>query len=114
MATDPAIAVDGPVTRVMVGTDRSETAGRAVGWAASFADRFGAELHVVQVIVPVHPADTEFGAADATRARAAAEDLHVYATGLAGSRGRAHVVIDDDPAMAIVHAAEEHEVDVLV
>jgi predicted unusual protein kinase regulating ubiquinone biosynthesis (AarF/ABC1/UbiB family)/nucleotide-binding universal stress UspA family protein len=114
MASDPAVAVDGPVTRVMVGTDRSETAGRAVEWASSFADRFGAELHVVQVVVPTHPADTEFGAADATRAHAAAEDLEVYATGLAGPRGRAHVVIDDDPAMAIVHAAEDHGADVLV
>ena len=50
----------GPVRRVMVGTDRSETAARAVEWAASFAERFGAELHVVQVIVPQHAADTEY------------------------------------------------------
>ena len=33
---------------------------------------------------------------------------------VAGERGRAHVVIDDDPAMAIVHATEEHAIDVLV
>ena len=63
--TDPI----GPVHRVMVGTDRSETATRAVAWAASFAERFGAELHVVQVIVPEHAADTEHGAAEATRAQ---------------------------------------------
>ena len=105
---------EGPIRRVMVGTDRSETASRAVGWAASFAERFGAELHVVQVMLPQGPADTEFGAAHATRARAAADDLQRYADDLAGARGRAHVVIDDDPAMAIVHAAEEHAVDVLV
>jgi ubiquinone biosynthesis protein len=105
---------EGPIRRVMVGTDRSETASRAVEWAASFADRFGAELHVVQVILPQGPADTEFGAAHATRARAAADDLQRHAGDLAGDRGRAHVVIDDDPAMAIVHAAEEHAVDVLV
>ncbi len=36
------------------------------------------------------------------------------ATRLAGERGRAHVVLDDDPAMAIVHAAEEHAIDVLI
>lgn len=41
-----------PTRRVMVGTDRSETAERAVRWAASFADRVGADLHVVQVILP--------------------------------------------------------------
>ncbi len=104
----------GPVRRVMVGTDRSETAARAVDWAASFAERFGAELHVVQVIVPQHPADTEHGAAEATRARGAAEELQHYITQVAGERGRAHVVIDDDPAMAIVRASEEEAVDVLV
>ncbi|HET9671951.1 MAG TPA: AarF/UbiB family protein, partial [Actinomycetota bacterium] len=104
----------GPVHRVMVGTDRSETASRAVEWAAAFADRFGAELHVVQVIVPEHPADTEHGAAEATRARSAADELQTYTTQLAGGRGHAHVVVDDDPAMAIVHSAEDQRVDVLV
>jgi len=104
----------GGVTRVMVGTDRSETAERAVQWAAALAERYEAELHVVQVVVPLNPTDTEHGAAEVTRARAAADELQVYATQLAGERGRAHVVIDDDPALAIVHATEEHAIDVLV
>ncbi|MGH2680993.1 MAG: AarF/UbiB family protein [Actinomycetota bacterium] len=104
----------GPVRRVMVGTDRSETATRAVEWAASFAERFGAELHIVQVIVPEHPVGTEHGAAEATRAHGAADDLQHYTTQLAGERGRAHVVIDDDPAMAIVRSSEEHAADVLI
>jgi ubiquinone biosynthesis protein len=104
----------GPVSRVMVGTDRSETAARAVEWAAAFADRFGAELHVVQVIVPQHPADTEHGAAEATRARSAADELRTYTTQLAGERGHAHVVVDDDPAMAIVRSSEDEGADVLV
>ncbi|HYY07953.1 MAG TPA: AarF/UbiB family protein [Actinomycetota bacterium] len=104
----------GPVRRVMVGTDRSETASRAVEWAASFAERFGAELHVVQVIVPEHPADTEHGAAEATRARGVADELQHYATGIAGELGRAHVVVDDDPAMAIVRSSEDQGIDVLV
>jgi predicted unusual protein kinase regulating ubiquinone biosynthesis (AarF/ABC1/UbiB family)/nucleotide-binding universal stress UspA family protein len=108
--TDPI----GPVHRVMVGTDRSETATRAVAWAASFAERFGAELHVVQVIVPEHGAGTEHGAAEATRARSAADELQVYTTQLAGERGHAHVVIDDDPAMAILRSSEDHAVDVLI
>ncbi|HEX5937480.1 MAG TPA: AarF/UbiB family protein [Actinomycetota bacterium] len=104
----------GPVRRVMVGTDRSETASRAVAWAASFAERFGAELHVVQVIVPTHPGATEYGAAEATRAQSAGDDLQHYTTQLAGERGHAHVVIDDDPAMAIVRTSEDEAVDVLV
>ena len=98
----------------MVGTDRSETAERAVQWAAAFADAYSAELHVVQVVIPLHPADTEHGTAEVTRARAAAEELQSYATTIAGERGHAHVVIDDDPALAIVHATEEHGIDVLV
>ena len=102
------------IARVMVGTDRSQTAERAVQWAADFAQRFGAELHIVQVVVPAHPTDTEYGAAEVTRARGAADELQLYATGVAGERGKAHVVIDDDPALAIVQASEEHEIDVLV
>ena len=102
------------VGRVMVGTDRSETAERAVRWAAAFADAYSAELHVVQVVIPLHPADTEHGSAEVTRARAAADELQTYATTIAGGRGFAHVVIDDDPALAIVHATEEHDIDVLV
>jgi predicted unusual protein kinase regulating ubiquinone biosynthesis (AarF/ABC1/UbiB family)/nucleotide-binding universal stress UspA family protein len=102
------------IARVMVGTDRSETAERAVRWAAAFAERYGAELHLVQVVIPQHPTDTEYGAAEVTRARAASEELQDYATQIAGDRGRAHVVIDDDPALAIVNATEEHGIDVLV
>ncbi len=98
----------------MVGTDRSETATRAVEWAASFAERFGADLHVVQVIVPEHQAGTEHGAAEATRAHSAADELQVYTTQLAGERGHAHVVIDDDPAMAIIRSSEDQAVDVLI
>jgi len=98
----------------MVGTDLSQTASRAVGWANDLAERFGAELHLVQVIIPSHPSDTEFGAAERTRAAAAAEALQAEAERLAGGRGRAHVVVDEDPAMAIVGAADDAAIDVLV
>jgi ubiquinone biosynthesis protein len=105
---------NGAVGRVMVGTDRSQTASRAVGWAASFAERYGAELHLVQVVIPTSPSDTEFGSAERTRAAAAAAELQQEAERIAGGRGRSHVVVDDDPAMAIVHAAEDAQIDVLV
>ena len=68
----------------------------------------------MQVILPQHPGDTAYGAAEATRARGAADALETYARELAGERGRSHVVIDDDPAMAIVHATEDQGIDVLV
>jgi predicted unusual protein kinase regulating ubiquinone biosynthesis (AarF/ABC1/UbiB family) len=64
--------------------------------------------------MPTNPATTEYGAAEGTRARTAADELQAEAVRLAGERGRAHVVIDDDPAMAIVHATEDHGIDVLV
>jgi predicted unusual protein kinase regulating ubiquinone biosynthesis (AarF/ABC1/UbiB family)/nucleotide-binding universal stress UspA family protein len=102
------------ISRVMVATDRSQTADRAVGWAASMAARFDAELFVIQVVLPEHPADTEYGAAERTRADAAADELRQHAYDLAGERSRSRVVVDDDPAMAIVRAAEEEEADVLV
>src|SRR5437867_63099 len=87
---------NGAVGRVMVGTDRSQTASKAVGWAAAFAEAYGAELHLVQVVIPTSPTDTEFGVAERTRAAAAAEDLQQEAERIAGGRGRSHVVIDDD------------------
>ncbi len=103
-----------PIRRVMVGTDRSETADRAVHWAAVFAHRYDAELFVVQVVVPQYPSATEFGAAEQTRADAANNDLAHFARQVAGERGHALVVIDLDPALAIVRAVEQEAIDVLV
>ncbi|MDF0676671.1 MAG: AarF/UbiB family protein [Nitrospira sp.] len=102
------------IRRVMVGTDRSKTADHAVRWAAEFADRYGAELFVVQVIVPQHPTTTESGAAEQTRAAAANDELAHLVRQLAGERGHAVVAIDSDPALTIVRAAEREAIDVLV
>ncbi|MHC9063926.1 AarF/UbiB family protein [Nitrospira sp. CMX1] len=102
------------IRRVMVGTDRSQTADQAVRWAAEFANRYGAELFVVQIILPQHPSTTEFGAAEHTRVAAANHELTDIVHRLAGERGHACVVMDDDPALAIVRAAEREAIDVLV
>ncbi len=102
------------VRRVMVGTDRSETADQAVHWAAGFAKRYDAELFVVQVVAPQYPSVTESGAAEQTRAAAANNDLAHFARQVAGERGHALVVLDADPALAIVRAAEQEAIDVLV
>jgi ubiquinone biosynthesis protein len=91
------------VRRVLVATDRSETAERAVRFAAEMAERYEAELHVLRVLV----------SDDGTRAEAARE-LGEYAASLAGERGRASVVIAEDPAEAIVEAARREKADVLV
>ena len=102
------------IRRVMVGTDRSETADQAVHWAAGFAKRYDAELFVVQVVVPQYPSATEFGAAEQTHAAAANNDLAHFALQIAGERGHALVVLDADPALAIVRAVEQEAIDVLV
>ncbi|MFN8188577.1 MAG: universal stress protein [Gaiellales bacterium] len=102
-----------PVDRVLVATDRSETAGRAVAWAAELATRFEAELLLLQVLLP---ADSAGGATSTDRARLpfAQQELALAAAELAGPRGRALVVVDDDPAAAIVETADAEAVDVIV
>src|SRR5262245_39767749 len=95
-----------PVDRVMVATDRSETADRAVRWAATMASAYPAELLVLQVLPPSREAEGLVGRTT--------EELAGFAREVAGARGRARVVIDEDPARAIVAVAEEDEADVLV
>jgi ubiquinone biosynthesis protein len=99
-----------PVRRVLVATDRSVTAERAVRFASEMASRYEAELLVLQVIVP----STETGSTQATRASYAAKDLELYVQDLASGRARARVVVDDDPSAAIVEAADEDLSDVVV
>jgi ubiquinone biosynthesis protein len=91
------------VRRVLVATDRSETAETAVSWAAEMAARYEAELVLVQIVVPPNEVDPVVTAALAT-----------HAQDLAGSRGRAVVAIHEDPARAIVQAADEEDADVVV
>jgi ubiquinone biosynthesis protein len=98
----------------MVGTDRSKTADHAVLWASQFAERYGAELFVVQVILPQHPSTTEFGAAEHTRAAVASDELGNFVRQIAGERGHAIALLDRDPATAIIKAAEREAIDVLV
>jgi predicted unusual protein kinase regulating ubiquinone biosynthesis (AarF/ABC1/UbiB family)/nucleotide-binding universal stress UspA family protein len=94
----------------MVATDRSETAERAVQWAATFAERSQAELFVVQVVVA---ADFEAPGV-AELAESARDDIVRHARALAGPRGRGRVIVAEDPAIAIVRASAEDAIDVLV
>src|SRR3954468_9608273 len=66
-----------PVGRVLVATDRSETAERAGAFAADLAERYGAELVLLQVRKPGSPPDPD-----------AEDDLQRHAESLAGARGR--------------------------
>ncbi|HJP65263.1 MAG TPA: AarF/UbiB family protein, partial [Actinomycetota bacterium] len=104
-----------PMNRILVATDRSESADRAVSWAAQLANRYEAELLVLQVLVPESaPGTTQAGKAEATRAGMAAEDLRRFAESLAGPRGKAQVVVDTDPSRAILQTIEEADVDAVV
>jgi len=85
-----------------------------VDWAAQMAENYGAELWLLQVLIPESAPGTEAGTAEATRAGYAAQELSQIAAGMAGPRGKALVAVDTDPARAIVNAAHEREVDVLV
>ena len=91
------------VRRVLVATDRSETAEVAVRFAAEMATRFGADLVLLQVVVP-----------PATTSVAMTEDLVRHARELVGDHGYGTVVVGDDPAKAIIEAAETEDVDVVV
>ena len=80
------VASSDAIERIVVASDRSETATRAVAWAAEMARRYEAQLTVVQVFVPGPPppgAETE---------------LAVYAEEIAGSGTRARVDAGEDPA----------------
>ena len=94
---------DEAVRLVLVATDRSETAERAVRFAAEMADRYEAELLVVRVLV-------DFSGDRAEVARELAEHVET----LAGERKRTAVVSGEDPAEAIVEAARREKADVLV
>jgi ubiquinone biosynthesis protein len=98
------------VNRILVATDRSQSADSAVRWAADMAERFGSELVVLQVLVPPD-GDEQAQIADE---EGKADSLQRYAEEVAGLRGRGRLVVDDDPARAIVQASEDLEVDVVV
>jgi len=98
------------VERVVVATDRSETAARAVNFAAEMANRYGAELVLVQVLGP----DPDTEELPEPRVDLAATELSRIASDVSGPKGRARVVVDDDPAVAVLRVAEEERADVVI
>ena len=97
------------VQRILVATDRSDTATRAVEWAAEMADRYAAELLLLQVVAPEHLVGSGAGLATAELS-----ELARLAARLGGERGRARVEYDSQPADAIVQVAEQERVDIVV
>jgi ubiquinone biosynthesis protein len=82
------------IERILVGTDRSVTATRAVRFARDMAQRYGAELIVLQ-------------------AGGERVELEAYVAEHApGARWRTDT--EEDPAASIIAAAEAEDVDVIV
>src|SRR5918999_992203 len=102
------------IGRVLVATDRSESADKAVRWAAEMAERYEAELILLQVVLPQDPVGEPDGRLTTGSHEPAVTELQQYAKDVAGERGRARIVIDADPARAIVQAADDAAVDVVV
>jgi predicted unusual protein kinase regulating ubiquinone biosynthesis (AarF/ABC1/UbiB family)/nucleotide-binding universal stress UspA family protein len=99
---------------VVVGTDGSPSAERAVAWAASTVQREGGHLVLVQVVAPDSPDKPVSGTDGAAAAEIAAGALARRAEELVGSAGGARVVVAADIANAIVGVAEEEHADVVV
>src|SRR5450759_3942633 len=95
----------------MVGTDRSATADRAVRWAANLAESYDAELLLLQILVP--PDGDPVSVPDVLRTQASVQLQH-FAEEHAGTRGRSLVVVESDPAQAVIDAVSSRNVDVEV
>ena len=91
------------VQRILVATDRSETAERAVAFASDMAERYEAELLLLRVLL-----------SDDGVLGDAARELADHARDLAGERGRSSVVVAEDPAEAIIEAVRREQADVVV
>lgn len=91
-----------PVRRILVGTDRSETATRAVRWAAQMAEHYNAELIVCQSI------------REGMDKAATLRELVEYAADVAGPDVRVVAPRGNDPARVMVDLARAEDVDVIV
>jgi nucleotide-binding universal stress UspA family protein len=109
--------------RIVVGTDGSVTADRAVDAAGGIARLTGGSVHIVTAYRPVRAAAVVAGAAGAVtptwfgeEERQAAEDMVENAAGRLKDRGVAAVGVArlGDPADVLLATAEEFEADLLV
>jgi ubiquinone biosynthesis protein len=101
------------IKKVLVGTDRSESADRAARWAAQMADQYQADLFIVQVILSPNDGSQPNGPMEVKCAEAL-QQLNNFAYELAGPRGHAQVVVHQDPTEAILDMVDNEGVDVVV
>lgn len=103
------------IERILFPTDFTNRAERAFARAASLADAFGAELHVLNIVVP-----TETSLADPMGHLSLKKesidtwsDAYRLSNGDAGKIVHAQVRIASPP-VGILHYAESHEIDLIV
>jgi predicted unusual protein kinase regulating ubiquinone biosynthesis (AarF/ABC1/UbiB family)/nucleotide-binding universal stress UspA family protein len=97
------------VQRILVATDDSPSAARAVQWAGEMADRYQAGLVLLRVLPPEHLVGQDEAGGDSI-----GQDLDALAERVAGPRGHARLVLESDPSQAIVDVADEEGVDLVV
>ena len=107
------------IERIVVASDKSETASRAVAWAAEMAQQYGAQLTIVQAVVPgrrrpeqrlssrstpsgcapghARPRRRRRRSASAIIAAAEAEDADVLVVGNIGMAGRKEFLLGNVP-----------------
>jgi nucleotide-binding universal stress UspA family protein len=106
-------------TKILVGTDGSETAAEAVRQAGELARLHGAELLVVHGAKTSAPGMSGGGLyvapVDAEAVRSAADEILRQAESSLGSETKVRTVFrEGDPADALLDAAEEEGVDLIV
>jgi nucleotide-binding universal stress UspA family protein len=112
-----------PYKKILVGTDGSETASRAVREAAELAKANDAELLVLTVFDPPSPTKLAQVVAEAPAEIAwritgsgAAEDIATRAVAALGGDGKASPLVEpgQDAADALIQVAEREGVDLIV
>jgi nucleotide-binding universal stress UspA family protein len=111
-------------TRIVVGTDGSETAGEAVHQAIDLAKISGATLSIVSAYAPVSSRQVReeqlSAPADVQHEIGPREDVNLILEGAAAEARKAGIEevrthpVEDDPADAILNVAEETDADLIV
>src|SRR5262249_26230112 len=104
--------------RVLVTTDFSPFANRAVGYAHALAEKVNAELHVLQVVADIREAVAEHGAVGMLDPAGDQDERDRWLASLLGEAGTVRRVeavrVGADTGATIVKYAQSHGIDLIV
>jgi nucleotide-binding universal stress UspA family protein len=102
--------------RIIVGTDGSASASKAVEEAAELAGAFDAELLIIHAYPPAHSDSAEaFGAREAFPGEQVGQTILEDAQKRFGGKARVRTVLTEgDPAESLVDLAEKEDADVII